>query len=118
MSAFAEQLECPDLVEPQIIVRGKHAHNNTDGKGTDCHPQHEYVKRRALRRASYNHTDRHGSLALSYPSRRFSQLCAIWPNKWSGTDAILCLPQRASRPVQTLCGDKMPASLPLRRPCV
>jgi hypothetical protein len=57
VNTFPEQLKCPDLVEPQIIVRGKYTHNRANGKGTGCHPQHECLKRRGLRRTSYFHTD-------------------------------------------------------------
>ena len=43
MDAFPEQLECPNLIEPQIIVRGEHTHNNANGKGADSHPQDERI---------------------------------------------------------------------------
>ena len=62
MDAFPEQLECPDLVEPQIIVCGKYTHTNANRKGTDCQPQHECMKRQVLRRTLYFHTD---TVALS-----------------------------------------------------
>ena len=48
-NVFAKQLECPDLVKPQIIARRKHTYNTANDEGTDRHPQHEYIKRRALR---------------------------------------------------------------------
>jgi hypothetical protein len=63
VSAFAEQLECPDLVEPQIILCGEYAHNRASNKGSDCHPQHECMQRRALRRTWYFHKD---AVALSW----------------------------------------------------
>ena len=74
---FAEQLECPDLVEPQIVSRRKHTNNTANGEGTDRHPQHDCMKRRALRCTSYFHTDCCGPLAVSLRSRRLSRLRAI-----------------------------------------
>lgn len=62
MNAFPEQLECLDFVEPQVIVRGRYAQSSANDKGTDCHPQHECMKRRVLRRTLYFHTD---TVALS-----------------------------------------------------
>lgn len=68
---FPEQLECPDLVEPQIIVRGKYTQTNANGKRTDRHPQHECMQRRALRCTSYFHTDCCGPLAVSLRAGAF-----------------------------------------------
>jgi hypothetical protein len=62
---FPQQLECPHFVEPQIILRGKYTHNNANGKGSDCHPQHECMQRRALRCTSHFHTDCCGPFAVS-----------------------------------------------------
>src|SRR4029077_8562380 len=36
--------ECPDLVEPQIILRGKHTHNSTNGEGSDYDRKHGRIK--------------------------------------------------------------------------
>ena len=44
MDAFAKQFECPNLVEPQIILRSKHTHNSTNGKGSDCDRKHRWGK--------------------------------------------------------------------------
>jgi hypothetical protein len=57
VNAFTQQLECPHLVEPQIVLRGKDAHNNTHGKGTDCHPQQECMQRWPSNLISYFHQD-------------------------------------------------------------
>jgi len=64
MNVFPEQLECPDFVEPQIVMRSKYTYSSADGKGTDCHPQHECMKGGALRRTLYIHTDCCGPLAV------------------------------------------------------
>jgi hypothetical protein len=77
VDAFTEELECPDLVEPQIIVRGKYAHTNANGKGTDCHPQHECMSLRALRHTWYFHADCYGPSAVLLRSRCFSRLRAM-----------------------------------------
>ena len=41
VSAFAEQLECPDLVEPQIVMRSEYTQTNANDEGADCQPQDE-----------------------------------------------------------------------------
>jgi hypothetical protein len=56
MDAFPEQLQRPYLVEPQIVLRSKDAHNGAYDKGSDCHPQHERMELLVLFRTSYCHT--------------------------------------------------------------
>jgi hypothetical protein len=92
---FPQELECPHFVEPQIIVRGKYTHNNANGKGSDCHPQHECMQRRALRCTSYFHADCCGPFAVSLRAganrfRRFGEpplpIFILVPNNEAGNE--------------------------------
>jgi hypothetical protein len=70
VNVFPEQLKCPDFVESQTIVRGKYTHANANGKGTDCHPQHDCMN---LVFSRIN-VDPSGRIIAG---RRFSRLLAI-----------------------------------------
>ena len=66
--AGPEQPRFPDAVRLKdgrivVVYHYATAHTNANGKGTDCHPQHESIKRRVLRRALYFRADCCGPFA-------------------------------------------------------